>query len=132
MAKPLLFAGLALLGAIAACGSSGGAPQGAVTDCGTIAYRGGRAVDGATAEHNAAQCFVTAVHSCHAARLQLNVMGVDTGTTEVLTVRRASHHSCVTAVADTSSVLGRGDTHRHQVCRTATVDVDGVDLSDCR
>ena len=86
---------------------------------------------GAANARNSAECFVRAVHACHAARLQLHFMGVDSGTTQVLTVRRASRHTCATAVAITSFVLTR-TTKRHEVCATAVAAADGVDLSDCR
>src|SRR3954469_20287363 len=103
-----------VLAATGACGSSSDAPGGAVADCGTITYRGGHAADGAASARVAAQCFVTAVHACHAAHLRLNFMGVDTGTTDVLTVRRAEHRACATSVAATAHVLGRSNTHRHR------------------
>ena len=127
-----MLAAAVLLATIGACGSSG-APRGAVTDCGSIRYQGSSAfVRGdATAAHDSAVCFVSAVHSCHAARLELDVMGVDTGAQEVLTVRRAAHLRCVTAVADSSSVLGI-TTNRHEVCRTVTAESDGVATSDCK
>jgi hypothetical protein len=119
-----------LLALTAACGSGAGAPSGAVTDCGRIAYRGAYLPAGTPAAQSGARCFVAAVHACRAARLELDHSGVDTGFDQVLTVRRASGGTCVTALATTSSVLTR-TTHRHEVCREASVVTDGVALSEC-
>ena len=132
MVRPSLLAGAVLLAALGGCGA-GGAPSGAVTGCGSIRYLGSSANlrSDATAAHDSAICFVEAVRSCHAARLELDVMGVDTGAQEVLTVRRAAHHACVMAVADSSFVLGK-TTRRHEVCRAITVASDGVSTSDCK
>jgi len=122
---------VAALAVTAACGSGSGAPAGAATDCGQITYRGGQLSTGSPAAQSSAQCFVTALHVCHAARLELDSNGVDTGTSMLLTVRRAARHTCVTAVATTSFVL-TGTTHRHEVCEDASVAADGIDLSGCK
>jgi len=127
-AAPGLLVALALT---AACGSGSGAPAGAATDCGQIAYRGAELSTATPAAQSGAQCFVTALHACHAARLELDSHGVDTGTEMLLTVRRAARHRCVTAVATTSFVLTR-TTHRHEVCEDASVAADGIDLSGCK
>jgi hypothetical protein len=47
-------------------------------------------------------------------------------------VRRASGDRCVTSVATASFVLGRGTTHRHKVCASASVATDGIALSGCK
>jgi len=120
---------VAVIATVAACGS-GNAPHGRVADCGTISYRGDFVAGGEAAAHVSAACFVRAVHACTAARLQVNVMGVDTGTTKLLTVRRARHHTCVTSVTDTSFVLTQR-TRRHEVCDSVAAAVDGVVLSNC-
>jgi hypothetical protein len=79
----------------------------------------------------AAGCFVAAVQACHAARLELDSHGVDTGDEWVLTVRRVSGRRCVTSVAITSFVLTQ-TTHRHRVCSRVSVAADGIDLSGCK
>jgi len=122
---------VAALAVTAGCGSGSGAPAGAATDCGHITYRGGQLSTASPAAQSGAQCFVTALHACHAARLELDSNGVDTGTSMVLTVRRAAQHRCVTAVATTSFVLTQ-TTHRHEVCEDASVAADGIDLSGCK
>lgn len=127
---PTWVAALASVLLAGACASSGGAPPGAVTNCGTVQLGGRARGEAVLSPQLAGQCYVRALRSCHAARLVLQFRGVDSGSVEVLTVRRGGHRSCVTAVAQESSVLGR-TTHRHLTCRTASVGAEGVQLADC-
>lgn len=130
MVKSLALGGILTLAAIGACSSSG-APSGARTDCGLLVYVGSSLRGSTAAAHAAAECYVAAVHACHAARLVLATHGVDTGDKWVLTVRRVSGRRCVTSVAITSSVLTQ-TSHRHKVCSSVSAAADGVDLSECK
>lgn len=82
---------LLLTVALSACASepspsatvTGSTPGLQITDCGTATARGtDLVVSGAQALH----CFVDALHACTAARVQLNTLGVDTGTEHHLTI----------------------------------------------
>lgn len=80
---------------------------------------------------HAATCFVAAVRACHAARMQVIEMGVDTGVSTVFTVRRAPGHGCVTSVVARSYVLTKSTLHR-QICRDVSVGSDGLVVAACR